>query len=201
LCKHAPYRSLAKIRIITIMQMYFHKNIRLSSANYTGNRAYFVTQCCHDRSAYFQDAVNCEWFLGHLRSVSTACFFAVPAYCVMPDHVHLLVAGLAPNSDFLRFMKGLKIKTSREFASPAGLVLWQKKYYDHILRPKESMDPVAWYIWLNPVRAGLAADAGIYPFAGSFTGSMPASLSSTGDWAPPYALQRRPPRKAAATKA
>ena len=180
--------------------MYFHKNIRLDAANYTGKRAYFATQCCHERRKYFADPVRCEWLLSHLRCLSVSYGFAIPAYCVMPDHVHLLVDGLAPTSDFLKLMKSLKIMTSREFALESNLPLWQKKYFDHILRPKESMDAVAWYIWLNPVRGGLARAAGLYPFAGSFTSTIPKRLAWPETWVPPYKVKRRPPQKAASTK-
>jgi putative transposase len=132
--------------MITHVVIYFSDDMRLNGANYSGKRAYFVTQCCHERRKYFAEPARCEWLLSHLRTLSTANSFAIPAYCVMPDHVHLLVDGLLPTSDFLKFMKGLKLKTSREFALENGMPLWQKKYFDHILRPKESMDAVAWYI-------------------------------------------------------
>jgi putative transposase len=179
--------------------MYFHKNIRLDAAKYTGKQAYFVTQCCHDRRKYFADPARCEWLLSHLRVIATAHSFAIPAYCIMPDHLHLLADGLLPTSDFLHFIKALKIKTSREFALGKGTPLWQKKYFDHILRPKDFMDSVAWYTWLNPVRASLARVPGIYPFAGSFTTEIPNCASWPDFWVPPYKIKRRPPQKAAAT--
>src|SRR5271168_2840048 len=106
--------------------------------------------CCEERREEFRDSTRCEWFLAHLRGISDASFFGVAAYCVMPDHVHLLVEGLEAGSSFLDFIKRLKIKTSREFAATSGEVLWQKKYFDHILRSHESMNAVAWYIWMNP---------------------------------------------------
>ena len=96
-------------------------------------------------------------------------------------------------------MKSLKIKTSREFAMNNDTPLWQKKYFDHILRPKESMDAVAWYIWLNPVRAGLERAPGLYPFAGSLTTKIPNCSIWPDFWAPSYKIKKRPPQKAAAT--
>jgi putative transposase len=187
--------------MITHAIMYFYKNIRLDASSYTGKRTYFATQCCHERRKYFTDPAKCEWLLSRLRVISTAHSFAIPAYCIMPNHVHLLVDGLLPASDFLYFMKTLKIKTSREFAVENSARLWQKKYFDHILRPKESMDAVAWYIWLNPVRAALARAPGLYPFAGSFTTDIPSCSTWPDFWVPPYEVKRRPPQKAAATTA
>ena len=180
--------------------MYFHKNIRLNHTNYTGKRTYFVTQCCHERRRYFAGPARCKWLLSHLRFISIAHSFAIAAYCIMPNHIHLLVDGLLPTSNFLHFMKALKIKTGREFAVADGIPLWQKKYFDHILRPRESVDAVAWYIWLNPVRARLEQAPGLYPFAGSFTTEIPNCSTWPDFWVPPYQIKKRPPQKAAATK-
>jgi REP element-mobilizing transposase RayT len=90
----------------------------------------------------------------------------------MLDHIHLLAPGLKPSSDFLNFVKAFKIKTSREFANETNEQLWQKNFYDHILRPNESAESVAWYIWLNPMRARLATSPTEFPFAGSFTNAI-----------------------------
>ena len=184
---------------ITRAIMYFHRNIRLAAVNYTGKRAYFVTQCCHERRRHFSGSGRCEWLLSQILSISAANSFAIPAYCIIPDHLHLLVEGLSATADFLNFMKSLKIKTSREFAINNDTPLWQKKYFDHILRPRESMDAVAWYIWLNPVRARLERAPGLYPFAGSFTTEIPTCSSWPDFWVPPYKIKRGPPQKAAAT--
>jgi len=48
-------------------------------------------------------------------------------------------------------------------------VLWQKSYYDHVLRRDEDLSDAARYIWGNPVRAGLVDNARDYPYSGSLT--------------------------------
>lgn len=85
-----------------------------------------------------------------LRSESTARGFAILAYCVMADHLHFLTKGLQPMSDLLAFVKSFKIKGV--FAQQTGRALWQRGYYEHVLRRGERAELVAWYIWLNPVR-------------------------------------------------
>ncbi len=45
--------------------------------------------------------------------------------------------------------------------------LWQKSYYDHILRREEDASQVVRYILENPIRAGLAASVDEYPYAWS----------------------------------
>ena len=102
----------------------------------------------------------------------------------MPDHFHFLAEGLIPSSDLTNFVKTLKIKTSRTYQQKCSRPLWQKKFFDHILRPQEQIEPVAYYIWMNPVRKGLTKAVGEYPFAGSFTklrARMPSPL-----WCPPW---------------
>jgi hypothetical protein len=44
----------------------------------------------------------------------------------------------------------------------------QKGFYDHILRPDDNADAVAWYIFNNPVRKGLVNDARDWPHSGSW---------------------------------
>ncbi len=176
-----------------------HKNIRLGSKNYVGGGWYFVTICCSRRRRIFSSASHCEWFLERLRQAATYRSFAIHAYCIMPDHVHLLAQGLDETANLLNFMKTLKTKTSREFATQSGGELRQKKYYDHILRPGELADRIAWYIWMNPVRAGLAGSVGEYRFAGSFSGMVPSANVIGKDWLPPCRFRTRPPQKAAAT--
>jgi hypothetical protein len=108
----------------------------------------------------------------------------------MPNHFNFLLEGTSQESDLLGFMKSFKIKSSRAYALETSQALWQKKYFDHILRSRESPESVAWYIWMNPVRAGLSAKAGEYPFAGSFTGLMDRLVSHPESWTPPWKPQK-----------
>ena len=181
--------------------MFLHKSIRLSEKNYHGKMRCFLTVCCADRRPHFGRSDNCEWLLDILRRKAAEHSFDILAYCIMPDHLHLLVQGMKPESDLLRFVKTFKIKTSRGFAAQHGCELWQKKYYDHILREKESIESVAWYIWMNPVRAGMVARPRDYPFVGSFTMKIPEARLLPEMWTPPYRSEKRPPQKAAATNA
>ena len=85
----------------------------------------------------------------------------------MPDHLHLLVEG-SEASDLPVFVKDFKQRTGFQYRRARGQSLWQKSYYDHILRTEEDVHGVARYIVGNPVRAGLVAAAKDYPYCGSF---------------------------------
>jgi len=162
------------------------KNPRLPPANYRGRRFYFVRLCCFQRRKTFTHPTRCRWFLEFIQSEAAARNFAVPAYCIMLDHCHLLLQALDESSDFLRLMKSLKLKTSRRFWQEGRQQLWQHAFFDHILRRPEEIQSVAWYIWLNPVRKGIASHPEDYTFAGSLTGlKMPSAWASL-DWKPAW---------------
>ena len=162
------------------------KNIRLHPVNYRGLQNNFVTICCFQRKEVFLDIKRGAGILSLFRGECAYRNFAAHAYCLMPDHFHFLVEGLDVTSDLLNLVKSLKIKSSRAFQRETGQILWQRKFYDHILRPQESVESVAWYIWSNPLRKGISKEIGAYPFAGSFTMPFPPRNAATRVWVPPW---------------
>jgi hypothetical protein len=51
-------------------------------------------------------------------------------------------------------------------AAPAATTLWQREFFDHILRSNESYAEKWNYVRENPVRAGLVQSADDWPYAG-----------------------------------
>jgi REP element-mobilizing transposase RayT len=164
------------------------KNIRMRAENYRGKRLYFVTMCFDERKGFGKSARVAAWLIEKLREAACACGFFVHAYCVMPDHVHVLAAGKNVQSDLRAFVESFKRETGFAFSKRTGRRLWQFKYYDRILRAADSADAVAWYIWLNPVRKGLCMRPTEYPFSGSFTEAGKRTLEAPmpPDWKPPW---------------
>src|SRR5262249_31793266 len=93
--------------------------------------------------------------------------FAVPAYCFMPDHLHVLASGINDDSDLIRFAHAVKRRTGYEYRRLSANDLWQKGYFEHVLRDDEVTEIVMRYILANPVRAGLCTAPKDYPFSGS----------------------------------
>ena len=60
--------------------------------------------------------------------------FAILAYCLMPDHVHLLVEGLTDTSDLTRFAKMAKQRSGGIYRRRFGKRLWQEGYFERVLR-------------------------------------------------------------------
>jgi len=173
-----------------MLELPAHRPIRLAPRNYLGQNYYFVTICCFNRHAAFQDPNLSTWILNLLQMESSANSFRVHAYCLMPDHLHFLAEGIKPSSDLRHLVKSFRIKSSRYYSGQTGRILWQKRFYDHILRQPQTAEAVAWYIWLNPVRKGLVAKPDDYPFVGSYTGKVMPAVWNAPDWCPPW--KKRP---------
>jgi putative transposase len=109
----------------------------------------------------------------------------------MPDHLHLLLQGGSLKANLLKFVNGFKQRTSYGFWLRNKKELWQVSFYDHILRDADAPADVAWYIWMNPVRAGLVKKAGEYPYSGPFGRDWDAGEAPEKAWAPPRVGKQR----------
>jgi putative transposase len=87
------------------------------------------------------------------------------AYCLMPDHVHLLVSG-SPEVSLVGFVQRWKSLCWRAVGRGEPS-LWQRSFWDNALRREDSLRRQAFYILHNPVRAGLVTCWREYPWAGS----------------------------------
>ena len=140
---------------------------RLPAGRYRGKQFFFVTICVQERKPVFSDARLVAQLSQVLTESCMKCGFGLYAYCFMPDHVHIEVVGLqdaANLQELVRAFKGVAARVARDFRVRN---LWQKGFYDHILRSSDAQDDVAWYIFSNPVRAGLIVDWSEWPYSGS----------------------------------
>jgi putative transposase len=125
---------------------------------------------------------------------------ACPAFCLMPDHLHLLWLGVSPESDQRKAAKffrehvnrlladadGLKtngpgrlktyVSSYEENGKAAGYRL-QLQGYDHVLtreeRQRDAFARVAFYVFENPVRKQLAQFWSDYAFSGAMLVGYP----------------------------
>jgi putative transposase len=140
---------------------------RLPGFDYVGRYRYFLTFCTFERRKAFSDPIAATCVLTQFRRTAQTSAFVILAYCVMPDHVHLLVEGMTSSADLTRFVKRLKQSSGQIYARGAKQRLWQEGYYERVLRPTDDAKALARYIVTNPVRAGLARGLADYPHIGS----------------------------------
>ena len=139
---------------------------RLACFDYVGPCRYFVTLCTAGKRPVFAHGFDYALTLGILSRVAGRFGIDVLTYCFMPDHLHLLLEG-NENTDLKEFIRVFKQMTSYHRENKNG-VLWQRSYYDRILRRDEDSVAVARYILDNPVRRGLAETATDHRYSGSF---------------------------------
>ena len=73
----------------------------------------------------------------HLLQFARSHGFVVPAYCVMPDHLHALVEARTDSAYLRQFVSRFKQRTGFEWKQRTGQLLWQEGYHDRVLRDEE----------------------------------------------------------------
>jgi REP-associated tyrosine transposase len=141
--------------------------VRLREVSYAGFAAYFVTTCTLDRVCVFENVEFGRLVADALLSHARANAFAVPAYCLMPDHAHIIMVGTQENSSLCEFVKDWKQASGFQWSQRGNGKLWQIGYWDRVLREDEAILSVARYVIENPVRAKLVREPAEYPLLGS----------------------------------
>jgi REP element-mobilizing transposase RayT len=132
---------------------------------FASDPVFFVTACIYRRRPLLaDDAVN-----NILRRFGERAYaehgIALGRYVIMPDHIHLFVCG--PNDfDLGRWMGMLKQCLEKAVTLTASQKIWQRGFFDHVLRNEESYGQKWEYVRDNPVRAGLVSTAEDWPYAG-----------------------------------
>ena len=144
------------------------------------------------RSPLFGDEIGCRLILGTLRDALARHPVELLAWCLMPNHWHLLVRpgtaeALPP------FMRWLTLTHSRRWQALHGRegqgTLYQGRYRSTAVKTDGQLLTVVRYIERNPVRAGLVASAADWPWSSVRERSMctrdllaPLPVPLLGDW-------------------
>ena len=96
----------------------------------------------------------------------TAEEILVFAYCIMPDHLHLLLKlNDGYGKTLQNWVAAFKRYTARLLNQLENITpLWQKNFYEHVVRTDESMKGIAEYIVHNPIRKNMVSDWQEYRF-------------------------------------
>lgn len=141
---------------------------RLTEYDYSTPNAYFLTICTENRKNLFWKNVGAiidrpeNIPLTNLGCLVRQCIIEIPMhypmisvdnFVVMPNHIHLLLqihtdadgrSLIAPTiSTVVRLMKGTVSKQ-------AGFSVWQKGFYDHVIRNDKDYQSIWNYIQGNP---------------------------------------------------
>lgn len=107
---------------------------------------------CHDD--YLADHVVAQLMEHIIHMLSTEHGCPVYAYCVMPNHVHVVFKFTKSPTTILHFLKGSSANRINKLLGRTGQ-LWQHSTHDEIIHDREQFLNACFYVWLNPVKAGL----------------------------------------------
>lgn len=148
------------------MERPVRKNIRLPEYDYSAAGAYFLTLCVKDRNPILWEGRGelcspgklsdvgklVEEELRHLDSVYENV--RLDKYCIMPDHIHMILflednggrTQFAPTvSRVIKQFKGVVTKR-------LGFSLWQRSFYEHVIRNEQDYRETWAYIDGNPMK-------------------------------------------------
>lgn len=120
----------------------------------------------NNRERVFANPIDYEKYLSFLLKYSDEKEVAVLAYCLMPNHIHLLVRPSGEET-LAKMMQGVTLCYSKYFNRENGRTgrLWECRYYSTIIDGDSYLWTVTKYIENNPVRAGLAKNPEDYPYS------------------------------------
>ncbi|MCY1414345.1 Transposase IS200 like protein [compost metagenome] len=131
------------------------------------NYPHHIVQRGHNRQVVFAEESDFQRYLSDLRDIKDAFGIKVYAFCLMTNHVHLLVAPGDSLSGLSQLMKTLAARTTRYRNRLEGRsgTLWESRYKSSLVQSDAYLLACSRYIELNPVRARMVDDAANYPWS------------------------------------
>ncbi len=166
--------------IMKNLEQKHRKSIRLKGYDYSQEGVYYVTLCTQDKECLFGVCADGEVRLNAAGKMVEYWYYEVEKrfkdyacleMIIMPNHIHFMLQNLGtssrinpmlsnvPLSDVIRWFK---IMTTRGYiglvksgkCKPFRGKLWQRNYYEHIVRNGLSYQSICDYIMTNPIRWG-----------------------------------------------
>ncbi len=156
------------------------RSIRLKNYDYSQAGAYFVTVCSWNKECIFGEIVNGEMHLNEYGQVVSGEWqrssiirkeLELDTFLVMPNHIHGIVFinactsfnvvanGRSPLqmkpksiSSFVAGFKSAVTKQINQIRNTPGTPVWQRNYYEHIIRNENELHKIRQYIQNNPLK-------------------------------------------------
>lgn len=157
------------------------KSIRLKDYDYSQAGAYFVTVCTRNRIHLFGEIIDGKMSMNESGCIVQQCWdellihypqVELDAFVVMPNHIHAVVTishenvgnstvgarsprpyGRKPAlGNIIAYFKYQSTKKINLHQSTVPAKIWQRNYYDHIIRNENSLRRIRGYVVSNPER-------------------------------------------------
>ncbi|MEI8705642.1 REP-associated tyrosine transposase [Pseudoalteromonas sp. B62] len=128
------------------------------------NRFYSITLVAHKREDKFISIDINRLIIKEMKNIEDQKAAKTIAFVIMPNHVHWLIqlGNEKSLSDVIKSFKGRCSKTIRDRLGVQKL--WQRNYYDHMIRNEDDLLNNARYIIANPLRAKIVDKVALYPY-------------------------------------
>lgn len=126
-----------------------------------------IVQRGHNRQTVFVAEDDYNYYLGNLIKFKRTFGCKIYAYCLMTNHVHLVVdPGNNPESlSFLmKRVAGRQTRYVNKLEERTGS-LWEGRFKSSMISTEEYLPACCRYIELNPFRAGMVTDLGEYQWS------------------------------------
>jgi putative transposase len=159
-------------------KIHHRRSIRLQGYDYSQAGAYFVTMVTWQRECLFGEVVNGEMHLNNFGEIVAQTwqwlekqylYVEMGAWKVMPNHFHGILSihddgrggsRTAPTENIqhkplgrlIGAFKTMSTKQINLLRQTEGQIVWQRNYYEHIIRDKSEMEKIWAYIESNPAR-------------------------------------------------
>jgi putative transposase len=163
------------------LQKHRPRSIRLKDYDYSQAGAYFITVCAHTKEYLFGNVVDGRMQLSKWGCIVNEFWKGIPlhfqnieidASVVMPNHIHAIIfigefgrGGVSPPEvenplplqkvtlgKVLAYYKYQTTKLINQARNSLGKSVWQRNYYDHVIRNDVDLSHIREYILWNPLK-------------------------------------------------
>jgi len=157
----------------SIPNKHHRRSVRLQGYDYSELGAYFVTVCARDRKSVFGFIVDGEMRLNRFGEIVRETWEGLPehylsiklgSFIIMPNHIHAVIiitgAGLSPAPtpahtplpEIVQALKSFSTRRCNEISGRSGKSIWQRNYYEHIIRSEDELNQISEYVEANPAQ-------------------------------------------------
>lgn len=144
-------------------QQHHRQSIRLAGYDYVQMGVYFVTIVTHERAYLFDRAPLAQVAETFWRQIPERFpAVALDEWVLMPNHLHgILVFTEAAEHTLGTVIGQYKSRTTKQInrmLHTGGSDVWQRNYYEHIVRSEAELNAIRQYIRDNPAKWELDAE-------------------------------------------
>lgn len=132
---------------------------RLKEVDYS-NQVVYVTANTYRRIPILTDEAGINLLYESLERAYIKYEFEINGYVIMPDHVHFILISTSDNlSEIMHDIKGyFAYNMFKRKLYQSHDPVWQRSFYDHVIRNEKDLVEKLNYIHSYPLRAGLIGE-------------------------------------------